>query len=120
MAKTPELLKKYRGNCHCGAFIFEFEAPEITTVAECQCSICTKKAYLWVQPPNPPTIVKDEGTLVRYAFASKNLAHHVSPAALGRVPPPRCAAPDWIVTSSAANAAPLSWVPLLRIRRTHS
>lgn len=68
-------LKKYRGNCHCGAFVFEVELPEIKTVAECNCSICAKKAYLWVKPTNDPVIVKDEGKLVRYAFASKMIDH---------------------------------------------
>ncbi|KAL2255735.1 hypothetical protein VTK26DRAFT_2791 [Humicola hyalothermophila] len=75
MSET-EAVKKYRGNCHCGAFVFEVELPEIKTVSECNCSICRKKGYLWVSPKQPPTIVKDEGRLVRYAFASKGIHHH--------------------------------------------
>lgn len=76
MSET-ESTKKYRGNCHCGAFVFEIEAPEIKTATECQCSICTKKGYLWTKPSKAMTVIKGEGTLVRYAFGAKNLDHHV-------------------------------------------
>lgn len=61
MSATNPPTKKYRGNCHCGAFVFELDVPEIKSVSDCDCSICHKKGYLWLRPENPPTVVKDEG-----------------------------------------------------------
>ncbi len=74
----PGPVKTYRGNCHCGAFVFEVEAPEIAKGSDCNCSICTKRAYLWLVPEKPIVVVKDEGKLVGYRFASKNMDHQVS------------------------------------------
>lgn len=70
-------LKTYRGNCHCGAFVYEVEAPEITSAGDCNCSICYKRGYLWLVPKKPLTVVKDEGKLVGYSFGSKALDHQV-------------------------------------------
>ncbi|KAK4112072.1 hypothetical protein N656DRAFT_710317 [Canariomyces notabilis] len=67
--------KKYRGNCRCGAFIFEMEMPEIKSAMACRCSICLKKAYLWLLLDKPPKIVKGEGTLVGYEFGNKKMTH---------------------------------------------
>ena len=36
----------YAGGCHCGRVRFEVEAPARIEVAECNCSICAKAAYL--------------------------------------------------------------------------
>lgn len=76
-APPPGPVKTYRGNCHCGAFVFEVDAPEIVTGSDCNCSICTKRAYLWLVPEKPIVVVKDEGKLVGYRFASKNMDHQV-------------------------------------------
>ena len=76
MSET-NIIKKYRGNCHCGAFVFEIEVPEIKSATACNCSICVKKGYLWVKPHSPPTIIKGEGTLARYGFGGKNIEHFV-------------------------------------------
>jgi hypothetical protein len=78
MSDTEQPTKTYRGNCHCGAFIFEVEAPEIKSASDCKCSICTKRGYLWLVPQKPLTIIKDEGKLVHYSFASKKMDHQVS------------------------------------------
>ncbi|KAK3898450.1 hypothetical protein C8A05DRAFT_37960 [Staphylotrichum tortipilum] len=74
-APPPGPVKTYRGNCHCGAFVFEVDAPEITKGSDCNCSICTKRAYLWLVPEKPIVVVRDEGKLVGYRFASKNMDH---------------------------------------------
>jgi hypothetical protein len=74
---TEPPLKTYRGSCHCGAFIYEVEAPEITSAGDCNCSICYKRGYLWLVPKKPLNIVKDEGKLVGYSFGSKALDHQV-------------------------------------------
>lgn len=73
-------LKTYRGNCHCGNFVFEIQTPEITSVTACNCSICVRKAYLWVFPgrDNYKVVKGDEDSLTSYAFAGKNMDHKVS------------------------------------------
>lgn len=83
MAETTALPKTYRGNCHCGNFIYTLTVPEITGVSSCDCSICTKKAPLWTVSSNPGEqfeIVKgDEDTdLATYQFGSKALSHKAS------------------------------------------
>jgi hypothetical protein len=76
---APEL-KTYNGNCHCGAFKFSFRAPEITSVTECNCSICFKKGYRWIFPgPKEIVIGKGEGTLKEYRCNTKKLAHQFCP-----------------------------------------
>ncbi|KAK4140360.1 uncharacterized protein C8A04DRAFT_39958 [Dichotomopilus funicola] len=70
--------RTYRGNCHCGAFVYEVDTPDgkdITSASECSCSICYKRAYLWLVPKTPVRVVKDEGLLVGYGFAGRNLDH---------------------------------------------
>lgn len=37
---------KHQGGCHCGAVRFEVQAPADLQVTECNCSICSKSAYL--------------------------------------------------------------------------
>lgn len=77
--------RSYRGNCHCGAFIFEVKAPEIKSAMSCNCSICTKKGYLWFFPREPITVVKGEGSLKEYAFGPKQTIHLVSHIYLGTI-----------------------------------
>ncbi|KAM0136215.1 hypothetical protein ACHAPC_008533 [Botrytis cinerea] len=76
---TPEL-KTYHGNCHCGAFKFTIKMPEITTVTQCNCSICFKKGYRWVFPGEGCfEITKGEGALKDYHFGQRTMAHRVTP-----------------------------------------
>lgn len=73
-------LRTYRGNCHCGAFVYEADLPEIQSVSECNCSICRKKGYLWVFPQGRFEIVKGtDDVLTRYSFGSDRFAHKVCP-----------------------------------------
>jgi hypothetical protein len=83
MADTAELpLQTYRGNCHCGAFVYEAQLPEIKVAYECNCSICYKKAYLWnFAGPGGIKIVKgDDNTLKSYTFNAGNTIHKVNSA----------------------------------------
>ncbi|KAF7931973.1 uncharacterized protein EAE97_008994 [Botrytis byssoidea] len=76
---TPEL-KTYNGNCHCGAFKFTIKVPEITTVTQCNCSICFKKGYRWVFPAESCfEITKGEGTLKEYHFGQRTMVHRFCP-----------------------------------------
>ncbi|GAB1318689.1 Glutathione-dependent formaldehyde-activating enzyme [Madurella fahalii] len=90
MSDTEKPTKKYRGNCHCTAFVFEIELPEIKSARECSCSICVKKGYMWVITENRPTIVRGEDALVSYQFASKTMEHHFcsncGTAVMGKAP----------------------------------
>ncbi|KAF5502114.1 Centromere protein V [Colletotrichum aenigma] len=75
-------LRLYRGNCHCGSFVYEAELPEIKSAMECNCSICHKKGYLWVFPTEGSkfNIVKgDKNALSQYTFGAKKLAHKFCP-----------------------------------------
>lgn len=69
-------LKTYSGNCHCGAFKFHIRVPEITSVLDCDCSICFKKGYKWVFPGEGGFVVdKGEGTLKGYEFNHHIMSH---------------------------------------------
>jgi len=39
-------MAKHMGGCHCGRVRFEVEAPAEIEAVECNCSICSKTAYL--------------------------------------------------------------------------
>ncbi len=36
----------YRGGCHCGCVRFDVDAPARLEVLDCNCSMCSKTAYL--------------------------------------------------------------------------
>ncbi|KID92432.1 glutathione-dependent formaldehyde-activating GFA [Metarhizium guizhouense ARSEF 977] len=75
---TRQPLRTYRGNCHCKAFVYEVQLPEIKAVKQCNCSICHKKGYLWVlaQETGHFKVVKGgEDTLSSYTFNTKNRIH---------------------------------------------
>lgn len=41
----------HHGGCHCGAVRFEVRAPARLTVQRCNCSMCSKTAYLHLIVP---------------------------------------------------------------------
>ncbi|KAI9901625.1 hypothetical protein N3K66_003442 [Trichothecium roseum] len=73
--------KTYRGNCHCGAFVYEAECPEIKEVTSCNCSICVRKGYLWVFPgkDNFRFVKGDADGLTGYEFGQKMINHKFCP-----------------------------------------
>lgn len=80
MAESTPELKTYQGNCHCGAFKFNIKIPELTSVTECNCSICFKKGYKWVFPgPGCFTVEKGEGNLKDYRFGKCSILHKFCP-----------------------------------------
>jgi len=65
-----------RGGCHCGAVRFEVEGAP-TTVLVCNCSICTKKAYLhWIVPAADVRVVSGADALTTYRFNTGVAQHH--------------------------------------------
>ncbi|KAK2603054.1 hypothetical protein N8I77_009538 [Diaporthe amygdali] len=62
----------YRGNCHCGRYRYELSLPgEIGSATSCTCSVCLKKGYLWLAPPEGSfRVVRDDGNLEEYTSKS--------------------------------------------------
>ena len=68
------------GGCHCNAFVYEIEGPAITTAVDCNCSICSRKGYLWhfTGKDDKFTIVRGaESDLTEYKFGAGELVHMV-------------------------------------------
>ncbi|KAM3497044.1 hypothetical protein MY10362_009589, partial [Beauveria mimosiformis] len=90
---SASALRTYRGNCHCGAFVYEAELPEITAASECPCSICRKKGYLFAGTNSKTHFKVVKGSLEslsEYTFGTKALRHkfcsHCGTAVLATVP----------------------------------
>ncbi|KPM41941.1 hypothetical protein AK830_g4636 [Neonectria ditissima] len=95
MADIKEPTKTYRGNCHCGAFVYEVDVPEIKSTSECNCSICTKKGYLGLYPLGRDSFRVVKGAvedLTNYTFAEGTFHHKFCPT---------CATPLMITIPSA-------------------
>ncbi|KAJ6590016.1 Mss4-like protein [Mycena vulgaris] len=80
MADSPKLVT-YHGNCHCGAFKFTVELPELKAVYVCDCSICSMNAYLWVRLDLKSQLVveRGEGVLKDYEWLTRTLTHKFCP-----------------------------------------
>ena len=69
----------YRGGCHCGRVAFEVEG-DLRNVEECNCSICTKKAYLhWTVPTDSFRLLTSKENLATYTFNTGIAKHHFCP-----------------------------------------
>ena len=65
----------YRGGCHCGRVAFEVDG-DCNRVSQCNCSICTKKAYLhWIVPRETFRLLTPEEHLATYTF-NTGVARH--------------------------------------------
>ena len=72
----------YHGGCHCGAVAFEVEG-ELTEVLQCNCSICTQKAYLhWIVPTRSFRLLTGQERLTTYRF-NTGVARHLFCARCG-------------------------------------
>jgi hypothetical protein len=75
----------YRGGCHCGRIAFEVEGT-LEEVSECNCSICTKKAYLhWMVAPERFRLLTPRANLATYTF-NTHVAQHYFCAVCGVAP----------------------------------
>jgi len=75
-------LHTYRGNCHCGAFVYELDQPEIKSAYQCNCSVCTRKGYLWVFTGVHDDLRWAKGSiegLTSYTFNKGELVHKFCP-----------------------------------------
>ncbi|KFY14824.1 hypothetical protein V492_02390 [Pseudogymnoascus sp. VKM F-4246] len=76
---TPEL-KTYSGNCHCGAFKFNIQVPELGSVIECNCNTCFKNGYKWIfADAGNFKIVRGDGMLTAYDFGAGSMIHKFCP-----------------------------------------
>jgi hypothetical protein len=66
----------HKGGCHCGAVRFEVEAPEALDVVECNCSMCSKTAYLHLIVPRAKfKLLSGEDVLASYKFNTGTANH---------------------------------------------
>ncbi|KAJ7510697.1 glutathione-dependent formaldehyde-activating enzyme [Mycena galericulata] len=71
---VPEGTTVYTGNCHCGAVRYTLLSPEpLTSAMECNCSICSRDAAVWVYPDTPT--VKGLDSVAEYTFGRRDTYH---------------------------------------------
>ncbi|KAJ7185604.1 Mss4-like protein [Mycena filopes] len=61
------------GSCHCGAFKFTLNLPNLTqSISSCPCRLCSRNAYLWAHPTSKSdlTVLQGEGSLTRYQYGT--------------------------------------------------
>lgn len=59
----------HHGGCHCGAVRFEVRAPARPTVQRCNCSMCSKTAFLHlIVPAADFRLLSGEDALTTYTF----------------------------------------------------
>ena len=67
----------YSGGCHCGAIHFEVEVADNLYIVECNCSICTKTAYLHlIVPKESFHLLTGENSYSTYTFDTHEAKHH--------------------------------------------
>ncbi|KAH8655354.1 Mss4-like protein [Xylariales sp. PMI_506] len=74
-------LKTYRGNCHCGDYVFLVKLYKIRYANRCNCSACHKRGSLWVHAaPGDTTYVKgDWDAISKYTFNTNVFQHKFCP-----------------------------------------
>lgn len=64
------------GSCHCGAVRYEVDAPADLNVSECNCSICSRSAYLHlIVPRSHFRLLAGEDNLSTYSFDTHEAKH---------------------------------------------
>jgi hypothetical protein len=71
LSMATENILTYRGNCHCGRYRFEIDAPEIIGAITCDCAMCVKKGYLWIIPERGAfRVIRDDSCLKEFQSVS--------------------------------------------------
>jgi hypothetical protein len=66
----------YTGGCHCGRVRFEVEGA-LERVSECNCSICSKAAYLhWRVAPEQLRLITPWAELTNYKWGTGRASHY--------------------------------------------
>ena len=69
-------MAKYVGGCHCGRVRFEVEAPAEIEPLECNCSICTKSAFLHlIVPRSRFSLIRGAESLTTYTLNTSVAKH---------------------------------------------
>ena len=67
---------RHTGGCHCARVRFEVRAPSRITVAQCNCSICSKSGYLHlIVPKSDFTLLSGAEALTTYRFNTHTAKH---------------------------------------------
>ena len=67
----------HQGGCHCGRVRFEVEASAELVIDECNCSMCTRTAYLHlIVTADRFRITRGEDALTRYTFNTGTAKHY--------------------------------------------
>ncbi|KAI1090966.1 hypothetical protein F5B19DRAFT_296257 [Rostrohypoxylon terebratum] len=66
--------KVYTGGCHCGAITLALKSKPIDStyeadLLECDCSICTRNAYLWIYPSKSHVFIAGSSHFGYYSFS---------------------------------------------------
>ena len=73
---TDDIKVAHKGQCHCGAVKFVFDAPDIMSMTQCNCSICAMSGYQHVFIPKPDLrFTSGEADLTTYRFGSGAAQH---------------------------------------------
>jgi hypothetical protein len=76
-------MRTHSGGCHCGRVRFEVIAPAKIEVADCNCSMCSKLAYLHlIVPAERFKLVSGGDSLTTYTF-NTGIAKHLFCARCG-------------------------------------
>ena len=68
-------MQTYEGGCHCGRVRFRVTA-ELTGIADCNCSVCTRKGFLHlIVPPEQFELVSGADDLSTYQFNTGTAKH---------------------------------------------
>lgn len=68
-------MQTYQGGCHCGRVRFRVTA-ELTGIADCNCSVCTKKGFLHlIVPPEQFELLSGADDLSTYQFNTGTAKH---------------------------------------------
>ena len=97
----------HRGGCHCGAVRLEVDAPAVLEVYACNCSLCTKTAYLHlIVPAARFRLLAGSDALLSYAF-NTGVAQHLFCARCGvkSFYRPRSNPDGWSVNARCLDAA---------------
>jgi hypothetical protein len=81
--QTEPNRRTYRGSCHCGAFVYDIDLPELRVVVECDCSFCRRTGNLYVptgEDANFRVVNGSEGNLTSYTFGPGSKIHKVEVA----------------------------------------
>lgn len=66
----------HSGGCHCGEVRFEVDAPATLEIIDCNCSMCTKLAYLHlIVPKSQFRLRKGTDALTSYRFNTGTAEH---------------------------------------------